>query len=73
MQESVTLIPDVDEAGVEARHEFLHFCDVDVAHREVGRAGLVLVFNQSFVLKQGDGDLLRLDVNDNFTCHLLVF
>ena len=52
MQESITLIPDIDEAGVEARHEFLHFCDVDVAHREVGRAGLVLVFNQSFVLKQ---------------------
>ena len=73
MQESVTLVPDVDETGVEARHELLHLCDVDVAYREVGRSGLVLVFYQPFVLKQGDGNLLRLDVNDNFACHLLVF
>ena len=73
MQESVTLIPYVDKTGVEARHELLHLCDVDVAHREVGRAGLVLVFYQSFVLEQGDGDLFWLDVNDYFACHLLVF
>lgn len=69
MQESIAFVTYIHETGVEPRHEFLHFGDVDVAYRVAGRARLVLVFNQSFVFEQGDRNLFRLDIDNYFTCH----
>ena len=69
MQESVALIAYIDETGIEPRHELLHLGDVDVAYREVGLTGLVLVFHQPFILEQGNGNLFWLDVDNYFTCH----
>ena len=57
MDESVLLIPDVDERGVQAGHDLLDFPQVDVADG-VSRLALFLVqLDQLLVLEQGDGDL----------------
>ena len=69
MEESVAFMADVDEACVESGHKFPHPGKVDVAHVEAGRLLLFLVFDEAFVLGQGNGDLLGLYVYDYFTGH----
>ena len=57
MDESVLLIPDVDERGVQAGHDLLDLPQVDVADG-IPRLALFLVqLDQLLVLEQGDGDL----------------
>ena len=73
MQESVTFEANIHKTCIEPWHEFLHLGNINIAHREVCRARFVLVFNQSFILKQGNGNLFWLYVNDYFACHFSLF
>ena len=72
MQECDTLGADIHETGVQSGHQLFHLCHVDVAHGERCRPLLLLVFHQRFVFEQCDRDVLRLHINDNFTCHCLL-
>ena len=69
MQESHALGTDIDEAGIEARHDLLDLCHVDVTYRERHGALLLLVLYQLLVFEQGYRDVFRLNINDYFTCH----
>ena len=71
MQKGHALGSDVNETSIEAGHQLFHFCHIDVTHRERRRALLLLVFHQLLVFEQGYGDVLRLHIDDNFTCHCL--
>ncbi len=74
MQESITLRAYIHEAGVESGHQLAHAAQIDVAYRVACLlALLVLVFYQILVLKQGDGNLFRLDIDDQFTCHFVSY
>ena len=57
MDESVLLIPDVDERGVQAGHDLLDFPQVDVADGVSRLAFFLVQLDQLLVLEQGDGDL----------------
>ena len=57
MDESVLLIPDVDERGVQAGHDLLDFPQVDVADGVSCLALFLVQLDQLLVLEQGDGDL----------------
>ena len=72
MQEGVALISDIHEAGVESRHNFPDFRQVDVAHRILLRTSFLLKFHETLVFQQGDGDVFLLDIDDNFACHDLL-
>ena len=69
VQEGYAFRADIDEAGIQPRHQFLNLCHIDVSHRERLRALLLLVFHQLFVFKQRNRDVFRLDINNYFTCH----
>ena len=71
MQKGHAFGSDINETSVEARHQLFHFRHIDVAYRERCRALLLLVFHQLLVFEQGNGDVLRLHIDDNFTCHCL--
>ena len=72
MQESVTFIAHVYKTGIETRHKFLYLGNVNVAHGEVSRTWFILIFNQPFVLKQGNRNLFWLNVDNYFACHFLL-
>ena len=57
MDESVLLIPDVDERGVQAGHDLLDLPQVDVADGVPCLALFLVQLDQLLVLEQGDGDL----------------
>lgn len=64
MKKGVTFITHIYEARIESRHKLLDLCDVDVANRETGLTRFVLILHQPLVLKQSNGDVLRLCVNN---------
>ena len=53
MEECVFFIPHVDESGVEAGHELLYLCQVNVAHGVCDVACLLLQGDQAAVLEKG--------------------
>ena len=52
MEESVALISDIHEAGVEPRHDFPDFRQVDVAHRILLRTSFLLKFHETLVFQR---------------------
>ena len=59
----------VDEACVQAWHELAHLGEIYVAHVEACLLLLFLVFDESLILGQGNGNLLWLYVDNYFTSH----
>ena len=73
MQEGIALRAYFHEAGVQSRHQLAHLAQIDVAYGVACLfALLVLVFHQILVFEQGDGNLLRLDIDNYFACHFLL-
>ena len=70
MQEGITLVTDINEAGIESGHELLDFRQVHVAHGVRDTLLFLLILCQSLVLGQRDGDLLRLYVDVKFACYV---
>jgi hypothetical protein len=64
MKKRVFLVADVDERGVQARHELFNFGHVNVTDGVGKVAALLLQRNQAPFLQEGNGDLLRLHVDD---------
>ena len=73
VKKSVALIAYIDEAGIEAGHQFLYLCHINVAHRETCLAGLALVLHQPLVLKQGYRDFLGLSIDNYFAGHFFLY
>ena len=71
MQESISFVSHPYKTGIQSGHELADFGKIDVAHRKLLRASFFLELNQSFVLKQGDGDIFGLNINNYFACHRL--
>ena len=69
MQESISLVSHTHKTGIQSGHQLADFGKIDVAHGELLRASFFLELNQTFVLKQGDGDVFGLNINDYFACH----
>ena len=73
MEKGVALGAYVNEAGVQSGHELAHTAQIDVADRVAGLlAFFVLVFHQILVLEQGHRNLFRLNIDDEFACHVSV-
>ena len=66
MQKGVAFISHIHKAGVEAWHQFFHFCHVDVSNSERSGAQLRLILYQIFVFQQGNRYVFLLDVNYYF-------
>ena len=72
MQESIAFVSDTHKTSVQSGHELTDFGQIDVAHRKLLRAPFLLVLHEALVLEQGDGDVLRLHIYNQFACHKLV-
>ena len=72
MDESVLVVPDIHESGVEGRHNFLDFSQIDVSDTDALRRGILLLvdFHQAMVLKQGDCHLRRAYIDNQILLHL---
>lgn len=73
MEKGVAFKSNIHKAGVKPRHQFFHFCHVDVSNRERCRALLGLELYQIFVFQQSNRDVFLLDVNYYFAGHFLLF
>ena len=73
MQKGVSLMSHAHKACIESWHKLVHFGQVDVAHRERCRLAFLLVFHQSLVFCQRDGNLLGLNVDVEFAGHRAIF
>lgn len=62
MKKGIAFVAYIHKTGVETRHQLFDFCYVDVAHRERGRAGLVLILHEVLVLEQSYRDFFLTDV-----------
>ena len=71
MQECIFFIPHVYECGIEARHEFLHLCQVNVADSVSNVPCLFLKADQTAVFQKSDRNFSRLCVNYQFAFHCL--
>ena len=73
MDEGVLFVPYIDECRIESRHDLAHLSEVDVPHGEPRLTLLLVQFDKNLVFTQGDGDLGRSDVYDEFSVHLLLY
>ena len=64
VQECILFIAHVDKGSVEARHQLLYLCQVNVADSIGDVSGFLLQGYQAAFLKQGDGNFRRLHVYD---------
>ncbi len=71
MKKSVLLVAYVDEGGVKARHQFLDLCQIDVADGIGYVSRFFLQGDEARILQQGYRDLCGLDVDNQFTFHLI--
>ena len=62
MEKSVLVVTDVEESGVESRHDFLHLSHVKVSYSIRNVAALLLQRHQAGILKQGNRHFLVIDV-----------
>ena len=69
MKKRVAFVADVHKAGIQARHQFTHLGQIDIAHAEGGTLAFFLVFHQTLVFRKRDGNLLGLYVDEYFACH----
>lgn len=55
VNESISLVTDIDECGIQPGHNFPNLAQVDVAHRKTAFATLLVQLHELFVFDKGDG------------------
>ena len=73
MKESILVGTDVDEGRIEPGHQFLDPTEVNVANRIFYIPCLLLKRHQTSVLQQSNGNIIRLNINYQFTSHAVFF
>ena len=73
VDEGVFFVSYVYECRIEARHDLAHPAQIDIAHGETGPALLLVELDEDFVFAQGDRNLRRVYVYDEFSVHVCLF
>ena len=73
MDESVLVVPDIHERGVQGRHNLLDFSQVDITDTDALRRGILLFvdLHQTMVFQKSDCHLCRADIDNQILLHLI--
>lgn len=69
VEEGVAFVSHIDKASIEAWHNLANAGQIYVADGILLGSSFALEFDEFLVLEECDGDVVLLDVDNDFACH----
>ena len=65
-------MPDIDKCCIQPRHDLAHLAEVDVTDGKTRLTLLLIEFDEHLVFAQGNRNLRRSDIDNQFSVHISV-